>query len=131
MQRQITELHHGHSNVLHTPYTLAVFSCGHMDKLPGLDVGDSANCDDCDRVRANLEKLKGLVEAGEVSHTRSRFSRHVRHGGGYRIDVYRRAPESPTGVRLALSVEDAPEVQEYMDSLLGSGLTPLSPTERP
>ena len=69
-----------------------------------------------------FDELCALVAAGRVSHTRAGI-------GLYRgaILVYERNEESPTGVTLAMSIDDTPEVMEVLRG--GVGLSPLSPTE--
>lgn len=65
------------------------------------------------------ERVRQAIEAGEVTHSRARRI------GGPVICVYRRAPESPTGVYCLAILDDNAETE----ALLGRKFSALSPTE--
>jgi hypothetical protein len=119
----------------HRPVALGRLSCGHVCKVTDQNwspkahdeayhyrtVGDVVECPCCARVERDLATLREAVEAGEVHHTR------VRNGS---VWAYRRDATSPSGFSSICSVENGPKVNAYLATLIGSGLTPLSPTER-
>lgn len=75
----------------------------------------------------DLEKIKTAIAAGIIRHTRFRPCRLAEGGGD--VYVYQRDTTSPTGVTLFASVENTPEAKAFFDSLIGTGLSPLSPSE--
>lgn len=83
-------------------------------------VGDERHCQRCDSYQANLQQLKNL-DWSTVAH-----SRYREWGGKGAYYVYRRAPESPSGVLLEMTIE---ATQEAEDLLSARGNSPLSPTE--
>lgn len=79
-------------------------------------IGDVVDCERCDWQAKGLAELKMLIASGTLSH--SRWRNGSVHG-------YRYEPTSPTGVLIAVTLDETPEAL----ALLRGGLSPLSPTE--
>ena len=116
--RTVARIQHSRDNSpWRLPVAWAVLDCGHTAKEQ--PVASAVECTDCDRQAEGLAKLREAIAAGSISHSRaSRFMPG-------RIDVYRHAPDSPTGVFHFITVDDTPEAAE----ILRGGFAPLSPTE--
>lgn len=85
-----------------------------------LAVGDNVHCNRCADFPASLAELRRL-DRSTLAH--SRYRSWCGQGAFY---VYRRDPKSPSGVKLAMTIEARPEAEEILCQMR---LGPLSPTE--
>lgn len=98
--------------------SIPILACGHSHGSRAL-VGESVECQRCDWQAEAEDKLRALVAAGMIAHTRADRL-------GKDVHAYTRDTSSPTGVWRALTLEETPTVR----AILRDGLAPLSPTER-
>ena len=126
--RKVVSHTFGESSNLRTPYTEVSLECGHRALLRGHVVPSNAyggakvipcsTCGDLAEHRQNWFRWKAQYQ---LSHTRAGTG--LAKGS---VRVYRRAPESPSGVLLVGTLPDVPELAD----LLKEKFSPLSPTER-
>jgi hypothetical protein len=129
------------NSALRCPVAWGVLECGHSAKLVQASdfnysrahdetqyltkVGDSVQCERCDRYADTLAKIRAL-KRGDVQHSRFRpnDSRGSRDGNLY---LYGRDPKSPSGVILLFSIEATKEAEDAIRAVTGT--SSLSPTE--
>jgi len=88
-------------------------------------VGEEFECAECDNYATALARLRAL-NPGDVQH--SRFRPYDSRGGSAgAFYVYKRDPESPSGVWLLLSIDATPEAERVLSALRAAPLSPSEP----